>query len=57
MKYDYFFAAETPDDLLLVETWTTPELQAAHCSTEIFAKLQDLKAQYCEGVDIDKFND
>ena len=57
VKYDYFFAAETPDDLLLVETWTTPELQAAHCSTEIFAKLQDPKAQYCEGVDIDKFND
>ena len=30
LKYDYFLAAEAPDDLLLVESWTTPELQQAH---------------------------
>ena len=56
VKYDYFFAAEAPDDLLLVETWTEPELQAAHCSTELFARLQALKAQYCDSVNIDKFH-
>ena len=56
LKYDYFFAAEAPDDLLLVESWTTPALQQAHCQTEIFAKLQALKAQFCERVEIDKFN-
>ena len=55
-KYDYFFAAEAPDDLLLVETWTAPELQQDHCRTEIFARLQELKALYCESTDIDKFN-
>ena len=44
------------DDLLLVESWTTPELQQAHCQTEIFAKLQALKAQFCENVEIDKFD-
>ena len=55
-KYDYFFAAEAADDLLLVESWTTPELQQAHCQTEIFAKLQALKAQFCENVEIDKFD-
>lgn len=57
VKYDYFFAAEAPDDLLLVETWTEPSLQEAHCQTDIFAKLQALKAEYCDSVDIDKFND
>ena len=57
VKYDYFFAAEAPDDLLLVETWTDPALQKAHCETEIFAQLQALKARYCDSVDIDKFND
>ena len=57
MKYDYFFAAEASDDLLLVETWTDPALQKAHCETEIFAQLQALKARYCDSVDIDKFND
>ena len=25
LKYDYFLAAEAPEDLLLVESWTTPE--------------------------------
>ncbi len=54
-RYDYFFAAEAPDDLLLVETWTDPALQSLHCQTEMFSKLQELKAQYCVGVDIDKF--
>ncbi len=56
VKYDYFFAAERPDDLLLVETWTDPALQQAHCQTEMFARLQALKAQYCERVTIDKFD-
>ena len=56
LKYDYFFDAQDPDALLLVESWTTPELQKAHCETEIFAKLQALKAQYCDTVTIDKFN-
>lgn len=56
LGYNYFFAAEAPDDLLLVESWTSPELQQAHCRTEIFAKLQTLKAQFCTGVDIEKFN-
>ena len=55
MGYNYYFAAEAPDDLLLVESWTSPELQQAHCKTEIFAKLQALKAQFCTGVEIDKF--
>lgn len=56
IRYDYYFAAEAGDDLLLVETWQTPELQQAHCQTEIFAKLQALKQQYCDAVDIDKYN-
>ncbi len=55
LRYDYYFAAEAPDDLLLVESWTEPALQQAHCTTEIFAKLQGLKAEYCESVEIDKF--
>lgn len=56
VKYDYYFDAQDPDALLLVETWTEPALQEAHCQTEIFAKLQTLKAQFCTNVTIDKFN-
>ena len=56
LGYNYYFAAESLDDLLLVESWTKPELQQAHCQTGIFARLQELKAQYCTGVEIAKFN-
>ena len=54
-RYDYFFAAEAPDDLLLVETWTEAAFQQAHCQTETFARLQELKKQYCAGVEFEKF--
>ena len=57
LKYDYFFDVQDPDALLLVESWTEPALQQAHCRTEIFARLQALKAEYCENVTIDKFGD
>ena len=53
--YDYYFAAEAPDDLLLVESWESPALQKAHCETAIFAELQALKIRFCESVEIDKF--
>ena len=53
--YDYYFAAEAEDDLLLVERWTDPACQQAHCETETFAALQALKAAYCDGVEIDRF--
>ena len=56
LKYDYFFDAQNTDALLLVESWTSPELQQVHCGTEIFAQLQALKAQFCDNVHIDKFN-
>lgn len=55
VKYDYFFSTEDSDALLLVETWTEPALQEAHCQTDVFARLQVLKAQYCDSVTIDKF--
>lgn len=56
VKYDYYFDAQDPDALLLVETWQTAEDQQAHCQTELFAKLQALKAELCENVTIDKFS-
>ena len=57
LKYDYFFSADDPDALLLVESWTEPALQQAHCRTELFARLQALKAEYCQSVTIDRFGD
>lgn len=56
LKYDYYFSAENPDELLLVESWTEPALQEAHCQTPLFARLQSLKGEYVATVQIDKFN-
>ena len=55
-QYDYFFSAEDPDVLLLVESWTAPEFQQAHCETDLFAALQAKKAEYVDHTTIDKFN-
>ena len=55
LNYAYFFSAHNPDELLLVEQWTTPELQQLHCQTPMFAQLQALKKQYCLDTRIDKF--
>ena len=41
--------------MLLVETWETPEDQQIHCETEIFAKLQALKAVYCDNAIVERF--
>ena len=44
------------DDLLLVESWTNPSFQQAHCQTQRFQKLQEIKARFCERVEIEKVN-
>lgn len=53
--YDYYFSAEDPDVLLLVETWADARCQEAHTKTDTFAALQALKAQHCARVTVDKF--
>ena len=53
--YDYYLSEADPDALLLVESWTDSAAQAAHTWTDTFARLQELKAQYCDDVDIDKY--
>ena len=61
LKYDYFLAAEAPDVLIVdsIQTLYNDALEspAGSVSQEIFGRLQELKAQYCDSVQIDKFND
>ena len=54
LRYDYYFAAEKEDDLLLIESWTDPDCQLAHSETRRFRQLQEIKARFCEGVEIEK---
>ena len=53
--YDYYLSADDPDALLLVESWADSSAQAAHTWTDTFACLQELKAKYCDDVEIDKY--
>lgn len=53
-KYDYYFDAQDPDVLLLLELWDDQEVLAAHSSTETFAKIGKLREAYCESMTIDR---
>ncbi|MEG2176106.1 MAG: antibiotic biosynthesis monooxygenase [Oscillibacter sp.] len=56
VQYDYYFSAQDPDEVLLVESWTEPALQEAHCQTALFAQLQAAKSEFVETVHIDQFH-
>jgi len=53
-RYEYFYAVEKPDRLLLAEVWEDAETIGAHQKTSHFHELQDLKAQYVESVELAK---
>lgn len=44
--YAYFFAAENPDELLLIEKWQDQASLDAHKLSEHFLKLQGLKQDF-----------
>ena len=46
LKYDYYFPADSEDDLCLFEMWSSLEAQRAHSQTEDFKKLGQLKEKY-----------
>ena len=54
-KYDYFFDAQDPDVLMLIEYWESQAHLDEHKSTATFAKLQELKGVYCADVKVDVF--
>ena len=56
IKYDFFLDTQEPDVLLLTEAWDDLESQSAHHLTDACRQLQAIKAEYCIGTTIDKFN-
>ena len=45
-KYDYYFAADAPDELLLVEHWRDEEAIRLHNAEPHFKRLGELKADF-----------
>lgn len=54
-KYDYYFAAEALDELLLVEHWRDEEAVKLHNAEPHFKRLGELKAAFVEETVLEKF--
>ncbi|MBP5605298.1 MAG: antibiotic biosynthesis monooxygenase [Ruminiclostridium sp.] len=45
-KYDYFFSPIDPDELILLEVWSSPEAVQSHMETDHYRKLIELKKEF-----------
>lgn len=52
--YDYYFSAESPDTVLLVEKWASAKQQEAHLQTAHMAELMKIKEKYISGTSVEK---
>lgn len=52
--YDYYFSAENPDTVLLVEKWASPEQQEAHLQSAHMAELMRIKEKYILNTAVEK---
>ena len=54
-KYDYYFAADDGDELLLVEKWQDADALAKHGKEPHFARLGEIKEEYVAETVIEKY--
>lgn len=52
--YDYYFSAESPDAVMLVEKWASAKQQEAHLQTAHMAELMKIKEKYISGTSVEK---
>ena len=52
--YDYYFSAESPDTVLLIEKWASPEQQEAHIQSAHMAELMNIKEKYILDTAVEK---
>ena len=55
IKYDYYYAADEPDELLLVEKWRDDEAIKAHNQEPHFRRLGELKSNYVNETVIERY--
>lgn len=54
-KYEYFYTADSDDEICLFEMWENEEFQKLHLNTEHYKKLAALKEQYVSETSIQRF--
>ena len=52
--YDYYFSAENPDTVLLVEKWASAKQQEAHLQSAHMAELMRIKEKYILNTAVEK---
>ena len=52
--YDYYFSAENPDTVLLIEKWVSPEQQEARLQSAHMAELMRIKEKYILNTAVEK---
>jgi quinol monooxygenase YgiN len=56
IKYDYYYAADAGDELLLIEKWRDAEAVAIHGEQEHFKRLGEIKGEFVLETIIEKYN-
>jgi quinol monooxygenase YgiN len=55
LKYDYYFSADSENQILLIEIWKDQDSQNAHKELEHFKQLQVIKESYVTDVKFEQF--
>jgi quinol monooxygenase YgiN len=55
IKYDYYFAADSPDELFLLEKWADDEAVRSHNAEAHFKRLGELKADYVSETVLERY--
>lgn len=53
--YDYYFSEKDPDEILLIEAWTTKEHQQIHIEQPHMARLREIKEDYVVSTTLGEF--
>lgn len=46
LKYDYYYAEENPNELLLIEQWESKEHQQVHLTQPHMGRMREFKDEY-----------
>ena len=55
IKYDFYFAANDPDDLFLFEKWADEEAVRSHNQEPHFRRLGELKAEFVDETVLERY--
>ncbi len=54
LQYDYYLSLQSPEEILLVEKWTSAQAQEVHLCQPHMAQLRELKDRFVERTEIRK---